>query len=104
MSLWNRMREWLVQPVSDGRSEDRPGFAINPASGLPMAGIVDTAGNPWGTSNFEHHHRPPDFPLPGSVEYEIRFGAPVPILPPSLPEPCQPYDYICSPTRFDGLP
>jgi hypothetical protein len=44
--------DWQLSPC--GSAIDDP--AINPATGLPMTGEIDVAGNPFGTNLSSHRH------------------------------------------------
>lgn len=54
--MWNWLREWFLQVGAGHAREDTDGGTdtnermINPATGLPMVGSVDTEGNPYGTA------------------------------------------------------
>ncbi|MEG3174070.1 hypothetical protein U1708_17825 [Sphingomonas sp. ZB1N12] len=56
MGLLNRIAscfdDW--HPSPSGSAVDY--FAINPATGLPMIGRIDVAGNPFGTDLSSHRH------------------------------------------------
>lgn len=60
MGLFNRIvsffDDWYMS-AADAAVDDSPG--INPATGLPMIGRLDAAGNPFGIDLASHHHRSP---------------------------------------------
>ncbi|WP_342659370.1 hypothetical protein NPJ82_17920 (plasmid) [Sphingomonas sp. NY01] len=57
MGLFNRIASFFDDwhtPTAASAVGDTP--TINPATGLPMTGGVDVAGNPFGTDLSSHHH------------------------------------------------
>ena len=46
---------WISRIMSGVDAPDTPGSDINPATGLPMVGAMDVAGNPYGV-DLSHRH------------------------------------------------